>query len=182
MRCLLAALALAGVALVGGAQAAWAHSALVGSDPADGSSTATGPATVALRFNEAVQPGFTTVTVVGPDGRQWQGGPPTEDGSVVTVPVQPLGPAGDYTVGYRVLSVDSHPVQGSVRFTLTEPGLGTAAAPAPSGASGAATAGEPTAAPADPQDGGVPVWPWIVGAVVLLAAGVAAALRLGRSS
>lgn len=165
------------MALIGGAQAASAHSALVGSDPADGASTATGPATVALTFNEAVQPGFTTVTVVGPGGNQWQAGPPTEDGSVVTVPVRPLGPAGEYTVGYRVLSADSHPVQGAVRFTLTEAGPGTVAAPAPSGTD------ESPPAPAQTTDeGGMPVWPWIVGTVVLLAAGVAVALWLGRNN
>ncbi len=180
MRRLLAALVLAGMALLGGTQPASAHSALVGSDPADGSSTASGPTTVALTFNEAVQPGFTTVTVVGPGGNQWQAGPPTEDGSVVTVPVRPLGPAGEYTVGYRVLSADSHPVQGAVRFTLTEPGPGTAAAPAPSST---ATADEPPPAAAQTTDeGGMPVWPWIVGTVVLLATGVAVALWLGRNS
>ncbi|MBW0117044.1 copper resistance protein CopC, partial [Pseudonocardia sp. KRD-169] len=29
--------------------------------------------------------------------------------------------------------------------------------------------------------GGTPVWPWIVGAVVLVGGGVGAALRFGRS-
>jgi hypothetical protein len=38
------------------------------------------------------------------------------------------------------------------------------------------------AAPVAPVDeGGAPVWPWVVGAVVLVGGGVAAALRLGRS-
>ena len=107
--------------------------------------------------------------------------------TVVTVPVRPLGPAGEYTVGYRVLSTDSHPVQGAVRFTLTAPGPGTAAAPAPSGEG----APEAVAAPDGPastvsssggsDSGGTPVWPWIAGAVLLLGVGVAAALRLGQS-
>ncbi len=109
---------------------------------------------------------------------------------MVTVPVRPLGPAGEYTVGYRVLSTDSHPVQGAVRFTLTAPGPGTAAAPAPSGdgapeavaaPDGPASTG-PSSDSSDGSDsGGTPVWPWIAGAVLLLGAGVAAALRLGRS-
>jgi hypothetical protein len=38
----------------------------------------------------------------------------------------------------------------------------------------------PSAAP--PDAGGAPVWPWIVGAVVLVAGGVFLALRLGRVS
>ncbi len=189
----LALLLLAGSALLAGVAPASAHTELIGSDPVDGSSTAAGPSRVALTFSEAVQTGFTTVTVVGPGGAQWQAGPPTQNGAVVTVPVRPLGPAGEYTIGYRVLSTDSHPVQGAVRFTLTAPGPGTAAAPAPSGDG----APEAVAAPDGPastvpssdssdgsdgsDSGGTPVWPWIAGAVLLLGAGVAAALRLGRS-
>lgn len=180
----LALLLLAGSVLFAGAAPASAHSELIGSDPADGSSAATGPSRVALTFSEAVQTGFTTVTVIGPGGAQWQAGPPVQDGAVVTVPVRPLGPAGEYTIGYRVVSADSHPVQGSVRFTLTAPGPGTAAAPAPSGAGvpgGNAAPDGPASTVDGPDGGGTPVWPWIAGAVLLLGVGVAAALRLGRS-
>lgn len=192
VRLLSAGVALVAVALLGGAGTAAAHSALVGSDPADGASLAAGPARVALTFSEPVQPGFTAVTVVGPDGSQWQAGPPAEDGAVVTVPVRPLGPAGEYTVGYRVLSADSHPVQGAVDFTLTAPGPAavntpTPAVPAPAAGvpddQGRTPVGEPAATPAAPaaDSADTPVWPWLVGAAVLLAAGVAVALRLGRS-
>ena len=187
LRRALALLLLAGSVLLAGAVPASAHSELIGSDPADGSSTATGPSHIALTFSEAVQTGFTTVTVVGPGGAQWQAGPPTQDGAVVTVPVRPLGPAGGYTVGYRVLSADSHPVQGAVRFTLTAPGPGTAA-PSGDGAPEVAAAPDGPASTVSTSDnsdgsdpGGTPVWPWIAGAVLLLGAGVVAALRLGRS-
>jgi hypothetical protein len=95
--------------------------------------------------------------------------------------VSPLGPAGSYQVGYRVVSDDGHPVQGKVSFTLTKPGP----------AASAGTAAEPTAAPApaaapvapqasSQQGGSAPIWPWLVGGVVLVAAGTAVALRLGR--
>ncbi|MDQ3989339.1 MAG: copper resistance protein CopC [Actinomycetota bacterium] len=184
-RRVLALLLLVGSALLAGAVPASAHTELIGSDPVDGSRTAAGPSRIALTFSEAVQTGFTTVTVIGPDGAPWQAGPPIQDGAVVTVPVRPLGPVGEYTVGYRVLSVDSHPVQGAVRFTLTAPGPGTAAAPAPSGdgVPKAVAAPDGAASTADRSDrGGTPVWPWIAGAVLLLGAGVAAALRLGRSN
>jgi len=183
-RRVLALLLLAGSVLLAGAAPASAHTELIGSDPVDGSSTAAGPSRIALTFSEAVQTGFTTVTVIGPGGAQWQAGPPIQDGAVVTVPVRPLGPAGEYTVGYRVLSADSHPVQGTVRFTLTAPGPGTAATPAPSGAGvpeAVAAPGRPASTVARSDRAGMPVWPWIAGAVLLLGAGVAAALRLGRS-
>ncbi|MGH4017926.1 MAG: copper resistance CopC family protein [Pseudonocardiaceae bacterium] len=180
MRHALALLALAGLALLGGAGPASAHTQLIGSDPVDGSQLTSGPQRVGLTFNEPVQVGFSTVTVVGPDGNQWQAGTPTEVGAVVSVPVRPLGPAGEYTIGYRVLSADSHPVSGAVRFTLTEPGTGTGTGTAaPPSATQAAPGNDPRSATR--QDGAMPVWPWVLAAVVLLVAGVAAALRVGRA-
>lgn len=179
-------LALAGLSLLAGAGPAFAHSALIGSDPRNGAVMATGPQQVNLTFSESVQAGFSDVTVVGPDGRQWQAAEPSVDGAVVSVPVRSLGPAGEYTVGYRVLSADSHPVQGSISFTLTEPGPG-ATAPAPPAETSAPARGDgaivPTAGAEDAAEagGGTPVWPWLAGAGVLLLLGVAAALRVGRS-
>lgn len=166
-------LTLAGLVLLAGAGPASAHSALIDSDPADGASMATGPQRVDLTFSDAVQAGFSEVTVIGPDNRQWQAAAPSEDGAVVSVPVRPLGRAGEYTIGYRVLSADSHPVQGSISFTLTRPGPGDTAP---------ADAAPPASADVPASDGeGTPVWPWLVGAGVLLVLGVVAALRVGRS-
>ncbi|GDY31131.1 copper resistance CopC family protein [Gandjariella thermophila] len=171
MRRVLAVLLLAVTAVLGLATPAFAHNVLLGSDPADGAKLATGPAKVTLTFDQPVQFGFNTVTVTSTDGAHWEAGPATVAGNAVSAPVRPLGPAGEYTIGYRVLSADGHPVTGAVRFTLTTPGTGTPASVAPTG----------TAAPSAGGGGGTPVWPWIVGAVVLLAAGVVIALRLGRS-
>jgi copper resistance protein C len=162
------------VGMLAAAAPAFAHSQLEGSDPADGASLDAGPPRITLTFNEDMPPGFDVVTVVGPDGKVWQNGEVTTSGPTVSVPVAPLGPAGRYQVGYRVVSADGHPVQGRTSFTLTKAGSGTAPAqPAPTTGPAAA------AAPAD-SGGGTPVWPWIVGAVVLVGAGVTAALRLGR--
>jgi methionine-rich copper-binding protein CopC len=161
------------VGMLGAAAPAFAHSQLEGSDPADGASLDAGPPRISLTFNEDMPPGFDVVTVVGPDGKVWQNGEVTTSGPTVSVPVAPLGPAGRYQVGYRVVSADGHPVQGTTSFTLTRAGSGTAPAqPAPA-------TGPAAAAPSE-GGGGTPVWPWILGAVVLVGAGVAAALRLGR--
>lgn len=167
------------LALLGAGQAS-AHTRLLSSDPADGTSLGTGPSTVSLVFNENMQAEFSTVTVVGPDRTEYQSGAVTADQGTLRIGVAPLGAAGRYEIGYRVISEDGHPVTGSVAFTLTADGP-AAAAPAPTSAPGAvapAAAAEP-AAPA--EDGGTPVWPWIVGAVVLVGGGVVAALRLGRT-
>jgi len=178
---------LCGLALLFAVGTASAHSRLESSNPANGASLATSPATVSLTFNEQMQQGFATLTVIGPGNTAWQSGDTQVSGDTVSVAVKPLGPAGTYQIGYRVVSDDGHPVSGSVSFTLTTPGPGVASATpaAPSTSTAAAAApstSAPVAAPAVPaDDGGSPVWPWIVGAVVLVAGGVFAALRLGKS-
>ncbi|MEJ3658289.1 copper resistance CopC family protein [Actinomycetes bacterium KLBMP 9759] len=175
------------IALVAGAGSAFAHTRLISSDPADGTSLAAAPARVSLTFNETMQPGFSTLTVVGPDGGRYESGEVSAQGGTVAIAVKPLGPAGTYEIGYRVISEDGHPVTGKVAFTLTTAGAVTSsAAPATTAAPTTAATTEAPAAEAPPAaagegDGGAPVWPWIVGAVVAVAAGVFAALRLGRS-
>jgi len=169
---------LAGLALLLGATPALAHARLQSSDPADGASLDAAPQRVTLTFNEAMTEGFNTITVVGPDQGHYETDDIVVDGSSVSVAVQPLGPAGRYEIGYRVVSADGHPINGSVGFTLTTPGTGGSSAAAPP-ANAAAPSAEPAPAPAD-GGGGSPVWPWIVGAVVLVGGGVVAALRQGR--
>ncbi|MFB9430310.1 copper resistance CopC family protein [Streptoalloteichus tenebrarius] len=180
MRRTLAALLLAGVALVAGAGPALAHNVLVSSDPKDGATLETGPGQVKLVFDQPVQQSagetnLNTVTITGPDGKHYPAEKAKVDGTAVSAVIGALGPAGQYTIGYRILSADGHPVSGSVKFTVTTAGTGTPA-PAPTSAA-AAPAGDGGGS----GDGGMPVWPWIVGAVVLLGAGVAVAVRLGRS-
>jgi copper resistance protein C len=159
----------AGAVVLGTATPALAHNVLISSDPKDGSQLEAGPTSITLTFDQPVQAGekLNTVTVTGPEGTRWEAdGEPTVKNNSVEFPVRPLGPAADYTVGYRILSADGHPVTGSLKFTLTKAGNGT---PAPAAADQAST----------PDGGGVPIWVWIVGAVVLLAGGVFLALRGG---
>jgi methionine-rich copper-binding protein CopC len=185
---LLAATVAACLALLLGASPAFAHTRLESSDPADKSSVDTAPESVSLTFNEDISAEFASMSVVGPDGTNYATGQVSAVGGQVSTAVSPLGPAGAYEIGYRVVSDDGHPVQGKVTFTLTTPGPG-AAAPSVAPASAAAPAAAPAPVPAttavDPQassrpDKGAPIWPWLVGAVILVAAGATVALRLGR--
>jgi methionine-rich copper-binding protein CopC len=139
------------------APVASAHAVLIATDPAKGAKLATGPAQVSATFNEPLQTAFAAATVVGPDTNLWSTGDPRVDGAVISVALRPLGPAGSYTVNYRVTSADGHVVTGSWAFELTTPGSGT---PGPPAASTAAT-------------GGIPVWPFVAGgaAVIVIAAG-----------
>lgn len=156
---------------------ALAHNVLVGSDPADGSKVDAGPSRIQLRFDLPVQDGFNTVTLIGPDGAHYEDGAATVDGSNVSVAAGPLGAAGVYRVGYRVVSDDGHAVSGSISFTLTRSGTGSGH---PGAAGTSPTPGSDAAGAADGSGSGVPVWVWIVGAVVLVVAGAGAALRAGR--
>jgi copper resistance protein C len=135
------------------AGAASAHAARVSADPAEDAAVSTGPPHVSATFNEPLQTAFAAMTVVGPDGNLWSSGQPQVQGAVVSVGVRPLGPTGTYTVNYRVTSADGHVVSGSWSFRLTTPGTGTPG---------------PAADSSDTRSGDLPVWPFIVGAVVLV--------------
>ena len=179
------AMALSALFLLATAPTAGAHSVLMSSTPAKDSSIATAPAQVVLEFNEPLSRGFTELSVIGPDGKShWETGAATITGDKLGNGLRPLGPAGRYTMTYHVISADGHPVSGAVPFTLTVAGPKTAtplpAADIPPSAAGPIVAA--VAAPATGDNaaasGSVPVWPWIAGAVVLLAAGVLVARRI----
>jgi methionine-rich copper-binding protein CopC len=163
--------ALFGLALLLGTGPAAAHSYLASTDPADGATVTNGPSRVSLTFNEALQTSFAAVSVVGPDGNRWSTGDTQVNGAVASIALTELGPVGKYTIAYRVVSADSHPVAGTTSFTLTTPGNGTPGPKADSSA-GTGSAGGPS--------GGASAWPFIVGGVLVLGAGLAVALRSGR--
>ena len=163
------AAAVAAVTLVAlslmGAGVASAHATVIATDPADGAPLTEAPARVSATFNEAMQPAFAAMTVVGPDGNLWSTGAPQVQDTVVSVELRPLGPSGTYTVNYRATSADGHVVTGAWKFELTVSGTGT---PGPS----AAALVPPTAPAEDP-----PVWPFIVGACVAVGAAALWAAR-----
>ncbi|MEU9820286.1 copper resistance CopC family protein [Pseudonocardia alni] len=171
------------LALVAGAAPAWAHTELESSSPAANAQVGTAPTSASLTFSEDIAASDATVSVAGPGGTDYAAGPATGDGDTLTVPLRPLGAAGAYTITYRVVSDDGHPVSGTVPFTLTTAGPGAAAATsaaAPEPATAAPTTAPQTTPAAATDDGGAPVWPWIVVAVVVIGAGVAFALRRSR--
>ncbi|EID54238.1 copper resistance CopC family protein [Saccharomonospora xinjiangensis] len=172
-----------------GALPASAHNALISSNPGEGDSLDTSPTEVVLTFDQPVEDAdVNEVAVTGPNGDQWAKGTVKVDGDTVTAPLRPLGPAGEYIIGFRVLSADGHPVSDEIRFTLTEPGPGQASAAPDSANRGAGEKAEAEQGGQAQQDAageedspGVPVWVWLAGAAVLLVAGLAVALRMGRS-
>lgn len=150
-------------AMLAGAGTASAHATRISSDPAENTRLTEAPAKVSATFSDALQPQFAAMTVVGPDGNLWSTGEPQVQGAVLSVGVRPLGPSGRYTVNYRVTSADGHVINGSWSFELSVPGTGTPG---------------PAAAPAETStDDAIPVWPFFVGAVVIIGAAAVWAVR-----
>jgi hypothetical protein len=63
---------------------------------------------------------YAKVAVTSPDGKSAPSGEPQVSGKTVTLTLEPASPAGQYTVGYHVVSADGHPVSGSYTFTVAE--------------------------------------------------------------
>jgi methionine-rich copper-binding protein CopC len=152
-----AAAVLSAVMLLSAGGVAAAHAVLVSTDPAKNAELAAGPARVSATFNERLQPTFAAMTVVGPDKNLWSTGEAQVHGAVVSVAVRRLGPAGIYTVHYRVTSADGHVVSGAWPFRLTVPGTGEPG---------------PAVAAAEDSGGNIPIWPFAVGAIVIVGAGL----------
>ncbi|WP_405098411.1 copper resistance protein CopC [Micromonospora sp. NBC_01412] len=145
-----------------------AHNSLRSADPARDATLSTAPTQITLEFAERLDPTFTTIVVTDAGKLRVATGAPVVAGARGTVTLTaPLG-NGAYTVAYRVVSADGHPVQGSYPFTVADP-QGTDA-PAPPGGSAAS----PEAVAAAPgKDTGLGVGA-LIGAVVLVVLATAA--------
>lgn len=119
------ALALAAVLLALLPAAASAHALLNATTPERGARLGAAPEQVTLRFSEPVEAEFGAVRVFDSEGREVQEGGTIQRGAEVAVRLRD-GLADDgYTVTYRVISADSHPVSGGFVFVVGD-------APAPS--------------------------------------------------
>ncbi len=150
------------VLALAGAGIASAHAVRIAADPAPDSSVGAGPGRASATFNEQLKTDFAAMTVVGPDGNLWSTGPTDVKGAVASVALRPLGPTGTYTVNYRVTSADGHVLNGAWSFDLTAAGTGTP--------------GPKVVQSADEADG-VPVWPFVALAAVIVGVGAWVAVR-----
>lgn len=118
---LLAALML-GVLLPTPAQA---HALLSSTDPVADQVLETAPDSVTVTFSEPVELAFGALRVHDTDADRVDEGEATHAGGkaeAVTVALQPDLPDGTYTVTYRVISSDSHPIDGAFVFHIGRPG------------------------------------------------------------
>lgn len=127
-----------------------AHDALVSSTPGADSEVETLPSELTLTFSAKLidGEGATEVVVTGADGDAVTEGPATVNGAVVTQPLAPSAPAGEYHVIWKVVSSDGHPTSGEYFFTVT---TGSEATPSAQPSAVPTTAAPDDAASATPE-------------------------------
>ncbi len=117
---LCAGTALAGIFIVATAAPAWAHAILNSTDPPINGVVAQAPSQLSLTYSENVEVSFGAIRVYTCAGTRITtdapGHTPTSDHTVV-VKIPKLAP-GVYLVAWRVISADSHPVNGTYSFRV----------------------------------------------------------------
>lgn len=149
--------------------AAFAHDELIGSTPSDGEVVETGPTEIDLRYSaEPLEgEGATEVLVIDPSGAEVQQGAPVLDRNGVIQELTGADERGTYTVVWRIVSSDGHPISGELTFSVGE-ASDPAEVPTTTGSDPDpdATAGADTDA-----DGFNPTAIWIVGGIVVVGLG-----------
>ncbi|MEU9443218.1 copper resistance protein CopC [Streptomyces sp. NPDC048304] len=118
--------------LIGTAAPASAHAALRTTDPADGTVLRAAPRHVTLTFTESIGLLTDSLRVYDPANHRLRTGPAEHAGGSDTARVSlPARIAtGTYTVAWRVVSADSHPVSGAFTFSVGKR-TATTASPVP---------------------------------------------------
>jgi copper transport protein len=98
-----------------------AHAYLVRTDPAASGVLPSSPKTVALTYEEAVEPKFAIISVTDVNAKQQTTGPVRRSAAnpdTLVVPLRPNLPEGWYLIYWRAISVDGHPVQGAFTYAV----------------------------------------------------------------
>ncbi|GAA3144453.1 copper resistance protein CopC [Nonomuraea salmonea] len=111
----LTAILAAALFVFGTAAPALAHDTLKSSSPAKNAEVESLDE-IRLEFSAKVRLPF--VIVRGDGDAQHQSGKPEADGAVVTQAVKGPLPDGKYTIAYRVVSSDGHPIEGEIPFRV----------------------------------------------------------------
>lgn len=156
---------------------AHAHDELLGSSPAADATVDGLPAELTLTFSGAIatDAGASEVAVTDAAGTSLVDGAPSAQDNVLTQPL--AGEAsGEITVLWKVVSSDGHPISGELSFTVTgapTPSPTETSTPTPVPTETSTPEPTETASPAPtaaPADGGSSAVPWILFAIVAVAA------------
>lgn len=170
---------------------AQAHDELVSSYPQADSTITSSPAEITLSFSGELIAGMQSaaVEVIAPDGQNIATDAPSENGTSITQHLTPDPPAGMFTVRWKVVSSDGHPISGEYTYTV-----------APTAAVPSSPAATPSTAPQTPQpsptatetsadngyggetSGGGDAFPIVavVGGVIILGGALVIVLMVGR--
>nr|WP_042186302.1 copper resistance protein CopC [Kibdelosporangium sp. MJ126-NF4]CEL17191.1 Copper resistance protein D [Kibdelosporangium sp. MJ126-NF4]CTQ91579.1 Copper resistance protein D [Kibdelosporangium sp. MJ126-NF4] len=97
---------------------AFAHAELLGTTPSNGGHSAVAPTEVLLRFSEPVKPVRDGFVLLNGQGKRTGDGQPEADGDSVRLRLAQSLPDGVYSLSWRVVSVDSHPIHGALVFSV----------------------------------------------------------------
>jgi copper transport protein len=101
--------------------AASAHAYLIRTEPPASQVLNAPPKTVALTYDEAVEPRLAIISVTNAQGTQETTGPVQRspaDVDTLVVPLRPHLPQGWYLIYWRAISVDGHPVSGAFTYAV----------------------------------------------------------------
>ena len=122
-----AAVAAGSIAALVVAPSALAHARLDSSTPSNDQVLRRAPQQVLLRFSEPVETAFGSVRVIDGAARRVDDARTTRpDPTAVAVGLPSDLSPGTYTVAWRVVPADSHPVSGAFVFHIGKPGAGAA--------------------------------------------------------
>lgn len=173
------------------AAGAQAHDELLSQTPEDGAVVETMPEELTLNFSNVPVALGSVVRIQDSSGTNWADGEVQIVDTEVSQPIKADAPAGEYSVVWRVVSSDAHPIEGNFSFTV-ESGADGASATASAGASAGAGTPEPIETQENPanEPAGITVAgqtvPWsVLGMVAVLVVlgvviGVTAKRRLGK--
>ena len=116
-------LVVSAVLVLSGTVSVLAHAHLIRATPAVGGTVNTPPSEVTLRFSEKLEATFSSVVVRDSTGKQVDKGDGTVDKGDRTVMrvmlQQPMAP-GVYKVEWKVMSADTHKIDGNFTFKVGE--------------------------------------------------------------
>lgn len=178
---LTAAFLLALALIVAPAQQAFSHDYLMGSNPEDGAALDTHPSEVVLSFNNDIQTLGAQLVILDEKDTVLSSGQPTVEGKNLSYDVPADLGNGAFSINWRVVSSDSHPIEGSVAYSVTgesEPEV-TAPQPEETAPPESADSADPSAedtsdATTDPSREEPPGLPWtgiIIGGAIGLSVG-----------
>jgi copper transport protein len=113
------------LAALAAAPSAFAHATLQESTPSNNAIVRQSPPEVTLQFSEAVETAFGSIRVYDCGGARVDSGKIARpSNSSVSVSLDRRLPAGTYTVTWRVISADAHPVAGAFTFHVRSASAG----------------------------------------------------------